>query len=579
LPDAGGLRLARLSGDDLRVGARFLGALPRFLRTPFTIEQAAAVVRRRFDERATRLLARVRESCAVPSSPYAKLLGHAGCAPDDLATLVRRDGIEDALHTLFRAGVYLTGDEFKGRRPVVRGSLTFTINPATLINPRAVVHGLSESSGSRGARTPVPIDLAFIRDHAINTHLTLDVHGGRDWTHAHYGVPGGTSVTNPLELAKGGRPPARWFTPVDLATPGLSARYRLGAKAMRAGSILAGVPLPGPTHAPLDDPMPIVHWLASVVHSGGIPHVWGFSSSALLVCQAAADAGIDITGARFTAGGEPTTAARRRAIESTGAIVLPRMGATETDILSYACASPEAPDDMHFFEDRHVLIQPGAESAGAGRGGWSGDAHARASRTAELADTHRVQEAAGDSHAPAGHRDGPARLPGKAMLLTSLLPSAPVFLLNVCMGDQAELTRRSCGCGMERHGWTLHIHTVRSFEKLTAGGITLLDVDVVRVLEEVLPARFGGAPTDYQLLEQLDDARARPEVRLLVSPALGPLDASDVANAFLDAIGGGDSGERLMELQWRGGGVLRVVREPPRRTASGKILHLFLERG
>ena len=171
-----------------------------------------------------------------------------------------------------------------------------------------------------------------------------------------------------------------------------------------------------------------------------------------------------------------------------------------------------------------------------------------------------------------------AGLPPTAMLLSSLLPSAPILLLNVCMGDQAEFTRRTCGCGLETAGWTLHIHDVRSFEKLTAGGITLLDIDVIRVLEEVLPARFGGGPTDYQLLERLDDDRARPQVRLLASPTLGDLDLAAVADVFLSAVGGGTGGERLMELQWRGAGVLRVVREAPRRTASGKILHLFLEK-
>ncbi len=528
--------LPRLSADDVRVGLRFLRDLPRFLRTPFTLEQAAVVVRQRFERRAAAFVERVREACASPGSPYGRLLVHAGCTIPDLARDVERDGVEDTLLRLLCAGVYLTGDEFKGRRPVVRGSLQFTVDPATLLNPGAVVHGLSESSGSRGARTPVPIDLAFIRDHAINTHLALDACGGRAWAHAHYGVPGGTSVTNPLEFAKGGTPPARWFTPIDLATPGLSPRYRLGASAMRLGSVLARVPLPGPTHAPLDDPMPIVRWIAAVLRSGDVPHVWGFSSSALLICQAAADAAIDIGGARFTAGGEPTTAARRAAVEATGAVVLPRMGATETDILSYACAAPLAADDMHFFHDRHALIQPGPNAAATG-------------------------------------------LPAEAMVLTSLLASAPIRLLNVCMGDQARLVRRECGCPMERHGWNLHIHDVRSFEKLTAGGITLLDVDVVRVLEEVLPARFGGSPTDYQLLELLDGAHARPRVQLLVDPSVGPLDPVAVADAFLNAVGGGDSGEKLMELQWRGGKVLEVVRERPHRTSSGKILHLFLERG
>jgi hypothetical protein len=479
----------------------------------------------------------------VPDAPYPKLLDHAGCTFADVRALVEHEGVEGTLNQLLRAGVFLTGDEFKGRRAVKRGSLEFTVDPASLLNPRSVVHGLSESSGSRGVRTPVPVDLAFIEEHAINTHLTLDAHGGRDWAHAHYGVPGGTAVTNPLEFAKGGCPPVRWFTPVDLATPGLNPRYRLGAKAMRIGSIMAGVPLPGPTWAPLDDPSPIVLWLADEIGKGRVPHVWTFASSAVLLCQAAAQAGLDIRGARFTGGGEPTTAARRAAVEATGAVLLPRMGATETDILSYACVHPEAPDDMHFFDDRHALIQPGSEYDG-----------------------------------PAAGPGGSPVLPAKAMLLSSLLPSAPILLLNVCMGDQAEVTRRGCGCGLERDGWTLHIHEVRSFEKLTAGGITLLDVDVIRVLEEVLPARFGGSPTDYQLLETLDDERARPEVRLLVNPSLGDLDAATVSHVFLNAIGGGTGGEQLMELQWRGGGVLRVVREPPRRTASGKILHLYLGR-
>lgn len=47
-----------------------------------------------------------------------------------------------------------------------------------------------------------------------------------------------------------------------------------------------------------------------------------------------------------------------------------------------------------------------------------------------------------------------------------------------------------------------------------------------------------------------------------------------VADAFLDAAGQGSGGARLMALQWRGAGLLRVERAAPRRTASGKILHL-----
>jgi hypothetical protein len=437
---------------------------------------------------------------------------------------------------LLRAGVYLTVDEFKGRRPVRRGSLEFAFDRAGVVNPRAVVHGIAESSGSGGSPTPVPIDLASIADHAVNTQLALAAYGGAEWSHAHYGAPGGTAITNPLELAKFGRPPARWFTPIALDTPGLGARFRLGSLVLRLGSAVAGVALPGPTLAPFDDPTPIVSWLQGELDAGRTPHVWTLVSSAVVVCGAAVERGVDLRGVRFTAGGEPTTAARRAAIEAAGATALPRMGTTETDIVSYACSAPRAPDDMHFFEDRLAVIQPGADV-----------------------------------------EDLPLR--PAALLLTTLLHTAPLQLLNVSLGDQAGLERRACDCGLEREGWTLHLQEVRSFEKLVAGGVTMLDVDVDRVLEEVLPARFGGRAIDYQLLERLDGEGGRPEVTLLAHPALGSIDERALADAFLEAIGNGAGGDRMTELQWRSAGVVRVARLPPRRTASGKILHLHHDPG
>lgn len=470
------------------------------------------------------------------SSPYARLMSASGCTTDDARQLVLEEGVEGALTRLLDAGVYLTSDEFKGRMPVVRGSMSFTIDPAALRNPRSNVHGLAVTSGSRGIPTPVPIDLAAIEDHAVNTHLTLEAHGGRGWAHAHYGVPGGTAVTNPLEFAKGGTPPERWFTPIDTGTRGLHPRYRWGSRALWLGSRLAGVPLPGPTVAPLDAPEPIVNWMVDVLGQGRIPHLWTFASSAVLVCEAATAMGVDIAGARFTAGGEPTTPARRRAVEAVGGVMIPRMGATETDILSYACVDPDGADDMHFFDDRHALIQP-------------------------------------------DETNGAPPLPANAMILTSLLPSAPILLLNVCLGDQATLVRRECGCPMAATGWRYHVSQVRSYEKLTAGGITLLDSDVIRVLEEVLPNRFGGTPLDYQLLERLDMDSGHPVVELLVAPQLPNIVESELRDAFLAAVGGGTGGQHLMGLLWRHGNVVRVIRESPRRTASGKILHVHVETG
>jgi hypothetical protein len=145
------------------------------------------------------------------------------------------------------------------------------------------------------------------------------------------------------------------------------------------------------------------------------------------------------------------------------------------------------------------------------------------------------------------------------------------------MGDQGTLAPSACGCPLEQLGWTTHLSGVRSREKLTAGGMTFYDADVVRVLEHLLPARFGGGPTDYQLLEDEADS-GEPVVRLLVNPTVGPLDGDRVGETFLEAIAPGSGAERIMGTVWRDGRILRVERRAPLTAASGKILHLHVAR-
>jgi len=97
------------------------------------------------------------------------------------------------------------------------------------------------------------------------------------------------------------------------------------------------------------------------------------------------------------------------------------------------------------------------------------------------------------------------------------------------------------------------------------------------VLEEMLPARFGGGPTHYQLLEE-ETEDGRPCLRLLVHPSLGAVDLEVVAEAFLEAISGGTSGERVMARVWHDAKVLKVERRAPLAIGSGKILHLLKDR-
>jgi hypothetical protein len=531
---ANAVEAVRGVGRDLAAGARFAWGVARFLRSPLAAPEARAVLRRRLAEREAGFIDLARRGIyANARSPYARLLAHVGCEASDFDRLVRTKGVEGALHDLYRAGVYLTVDEFKARRPVERGSLRFTVDPVDLRFPGMAVHLSTHSSGSRGAGTVVPIDFATIRDRVVNTCLVMETRGGARWSKAIWGSPGGSVVTA-VRFSGSGAPLARWFLQVDPRAPGLHRNYRRSILALRAGSLAAGRPLPWPEYVPLDDPLPIARWMVAERTAGRTAHLcWAYPSSGVRLAEAALDAGLDLDGVEMSLLGEPITAARLAAIERAGAHAVPAYGSGEAGLIATGCLAPVAPDEVHVYRDLQALIQPGRDAAATA-------------------------------------------LPPKALLISSLRPTAALVLLNVSMGDQAEMDERACGCPLADLGWTLHLSGIRSYEKLTAGGMTFLDTDIIRVLEDVLPARFGGGPTDYQLVEE-EDPGGRPRVRLLVHPAVGPLDTERVADVFLTAIGGGAGVERVMELEWRQARLLEVDRRVPQAAPSGKIAHLHVE--
>jgi hypothetical protein len=520
---------------EIAAGARFLGQLPGFLRHRIEPAQAASVVAERLAARASDFLAIARDAIyGHTASPYRALLAHAGCAYGDLERLVRRDGLDAALRALCRQGVYLTVDEFKGRAAAVRGSTTVAVDPTRLRNPRGRAPIPTQTSGSGGPRTLVPIDLAYVRDCAVDSCLMFEARGGRDWVKGHWAPLGGGAMMSLLQLSAFGAPSARWFTQVDPRTGGLHPRYRWSASAMAWTSRLAGVPLPHPEYVPTGDPRPIAHWLRGELQQGRVPHLLTYPSAAAGLGVAARDAGIEIAGAQFTISGEAATPARLDAIRAAGGHVLPRYGAVETGPIGFGCLSAQAADEMHVLTDLHAVVQ---------------------------------LEVAGTPGLPAG-----------ALYLTALRSSAPFVLLNVCLGDEGVLTSRCCGCAFEARGWDLHLHTIRSFEKLTGAGMTVLDADVVRILDAVLPARFGGTGADYQLAEEEEAENGAPRVRLIVHPRLGPLDSTAVEQAFLAAVEASCSTDQVMGAVWRGAGLIRVDRSAPTPAASGKVLHLLRRR-
>ncbi len=116
---------------------------------------------------------------------------------------------------------------------------------------------------------------------------------------------------------------------------------------------------------------------------------------------------------------------------------------------------------------------------------------------------------------------------------------------------------------------------MRSYEKLTAEGNHFLGSDLVELVDRVLPARFGGGPTDYQLVEE--EVGGLPRVGIVARPGLGDLDETEVVAAVVAHLRATPRNQLMADV-WRDSGTLRLIRREPYISAAGKILPLHLVR-
>jgi hypothetical protein len=320
----------------------------------------------------------------------------------------------------------------------------------------------------------------------------------------------------------------RWFSPVARSTD--SIHYRAATLLLVAIARTQGFRMPRPADLPYNDFSPVAQWLARHTRQHADTAVISYASPAVRVASAAAQLGLRLDRTLFFVGGETLTEAKRRIIESTGAEVFPRYSITEFGAIGCACRQMRSGDCVHLFSDSIAAI------------------------------THRRLAPFSDQMVD-------------SLLLTSLAPHAPYFLINIEMDDSAVLTPASCDCTFSRLGLTTIVNDICSFGKLTGHGMTLFGTDVVRILEQVLPARFGGSATDYQLVE--GESADQTQLTLRVSRRI-PLNSLDeVKISFLHelrAYFGGQSASRLL----RDAGAVEVVHEDPIATPRGKIMSLHL---
>jgi hypothetical protein len=505
------------------MAARLPVELPRFLARPDSEADVARRIAERRRTRAAAFLALARDAIwSRAGSPYLRLLEIAGVTRGHVEQWVARDGLDATLERLAASGVYVTFDEFKGKVPIERHGRTFRVHERDFDHPGLSAHYEVVSGGTRSRGTTVGLNLGFIEDIAVNTAFAYRAHGVLDAVHAIWAPSAGAAPMAVLAYLRLGVAFERWFSHwVELPL-----KYRVGTTWVRVIARACGRRVPSIEYVDLERAAHIARWMAGIVAGGRRPCLLTYASSALRVAEAAVAEGLSLDGARFVVLGEPFTEAKQRAIRASGAEAIVRFAFTEAGIIGYGCLAPETPDDLHPFTDAFAIAR-----------------HRRTYRDVTV----------------------------EPLLFTGLLPTAPKILLNVESGDTADSVDTPCGCAFAGAGYRARLRQIRSFEKFTGEGVSFVGIDVLRVLEEVLPAAFGGSATHYQVIEE-EDADGHVALTLRVDPAIGRPDPARLVEVFLAGLAAGHDLTFKMTELWRQAGSLRVVYAPPLTTARGKLL-------
>jgi len=508
-----------------------LRGIREYLHTP-PYPDPEAVLRRQLEQRQETLLEKLRKTVfQQPEHPYAQMFKLAGCSYADLESSIRARGLEPTLQQLLEAGVYLTHDEFKGKRPIVRSGRLIAATTNSFRNPllRGGMSGLTSGSRSRGTRVPQDTRSRLYRE-------AWQVLRCREWQIGQRLpvaldpiLPSTTGLSFCLMQSRLGRPVRRWFTAADSVKQ--SGHYRLMTIAMVAASRAMGAQVPFPALLPPNDFSPVARYIAECKRRGANCLVNAFTSPAVRVASAALEQGLDISGAVFTVAGEALTDAKRAVIESAGAEVYSFYPISEVGGVGVACRQMKSGNCVHLCHDRVAVVQK---------------------RT----------------RAPIGEQEV------DALYFTSLQTFSPFVLINAEMGDAGIVEPAACDCLFSRFGFRWQIRGVYSYGKMTGQGITLVGTDLLRILEQVLPSRLGGAPGDYQLVET--EGQNQTKIVLRASPRIPGLTPERVRECFLKELRSCFGGS-LADRTWRHAGALEVAIAEPFATRTGKVppLHLL----
>jgi phenylacetate-coenzyme A ligase PaaK-like adenylate-forming protein len=296
-----------------------------------------------------------------------------------------------------------------------------------------------------------------------------------------------------------------------------------------------GPGFPRPENTDITDVDRIVRWVLEKKRSAKRCCITTTASNAARIARTAWEMRASLGDAIFIVSGEPFTEAKRETIERVGARGTSRYTYGGGVMVGYGCANRVFTDEVHIDEPRLALIN----------------------HPLPLTD-----------HGPPIH----------PLLLTTVYPSATTRLLfNVANGDYGTLVERECGCALGKAGLTLHLHHIRSHEKLTSEGMNYFYGDLYEFFEKTLPFEFGGGPGDYQLVEE-EEERGQTRLTLRVHPNVGEIDQQKLLSRLRDGIARNSWSKEFQTRVWERAGTLRVRREAPYASSRGKILPLHISR-
>lgn len=521
-----------LIADAIRHYGRITAGVSDYVRRPQPASREQAI-RDQLETREKGWLELVRRAVFERQGhPYEQLFRMAGCEYGDLEKTVLSDGLEEALAQLHRAGVYVTHDEFKGKKPIERSGREIDRGDSPFENPFASGWLETRSSGSRSGGTTSAVNTAQMLHREAYYHLSFLEWGF--YQRVNFAVrpilPSGAGINSNLGYARNRCDVARWF-----AIGGHeynSLHYRLLTSYLVGLARMHGIRMPYPSFLPPNDFTPVARAMAKHQSEGRSCSVQGVASTGVRVARAALDKGLDISKTLFVSSGEALTEPKRRVIESTGAEIRITYWISEIGPIGMSCNHMTG-SCVHLFSDSVAVV------------------------------SHRRK-------APFSDVDV------NSLLFTTLLPESAHLLINVEMDDSGIIEKTSCDCQFSRVGLRHQIREIGSFGKLTGQGMTLVGSDIVQVLEEFLPGRFGGGPGDYQLVEQ--DGESQTQLTLRVSSRATLASTEAVKEYFmkrLEACYGG----RLASRVWSHTNGFNVVQAEPISNRAGKVAVLHLLAG